>query len=73
MSIAALSVLAHLANPREGLHAGIGYVTPDDEHEGCGPAIRKARKDGLEASRAKRIAYHRNRHQHKPPELPDAD
>jgi hypothetical protein len=25
------------------LHAGIGYVTPDDEHEGRGPAIRRAR------------------------------
>ena len=24
------------------LHAGIGYVTPNDEHEGRGPAIRKA-------------------------------
>ena len=32
------------------LHAGIGYVTPDDEHEGRGPAIRKARKDGLVAA-----------------------
>ena len=26
------------------LHAGIGYVTPDDEHEGRGPAIRRARR-----------------------------
>ena len=25
------------------LHAGIGYVTPNDEHQGRGPAIRKAR------------------------------
>jgi transposase InsO family protein len=24
------------------LHAGIGYVTPDDEHEGRGPEIRRA-------------------------------
>ncbi|MEI2785473.1 MAG: integrase core domain-containing protein [Candidatus Nanopelagicales bacterium] len=30
------------------LHAGIGYVTPDDEHEGRGEAIRKAREAGLE-------------------------
>jgi transposase InsO family protein len=30
------------------LHAGIGYVTPDDEHEGRGQAIRKARRAGLE-------------------------
>ena len=26
------------------LHAGIGYVTPNDEHEGRGPPIRKARE-----------------------------
>lgn len=45
------------------LHAGIGYVTPDDEHEGRGPAIRKARRKGLDAARAKRIAYHRKQHQ----------
>jgi transposase InsO family protein len=28
------------------LHAGIGYVTPDDEHQGRGQAIRKAREAG---------------------------
>jgi transposase InsO family protein len=41
------------------LHAGIGYVTPNDEHEGRGPAIRKARQAGLEQARLQRIAYHR--------------
>jgi putative transposase len=41
------------------LHAGIGYVTPDDEHQGRGPAIRKARQAGLEQARLRRIAYHR--------------
>jgi putative transposase len=41
------------------LHAGIGYVTPDDEHHGRGDAIRRARRDGLEAARAARIAYRR--------------
>jgi len=41
------------------LHAGIGYVTPNDEHEGRGPAIRKAREAGLEQARLRRIAYHR--------------
>ena len=45
------------------LHAGIGYVTPDDEHEGRGPAIRKARRDGLERARQNRIAYHRQQRQ----------
>jgi transposase InsO family protein len=41
------------------LHAGIGYVTPDDEHEGRGPRIRAARKRGLKPARWARIAYHR--------------
>jgi putative transposase len=41
------------------LHAGIGYVTPDDEHEGRGAAIRKARQAGLEAARLRRLTYHR--------------
>lgn len=41
------------------LHAGIGYVTPDDEHEGRGEAIRKARREGLRAARQARIAYRR--------------
>jgi putative transposase len=43
------------------LHAGIGYVTPDDEHEGRGPAIRKARQAGLHRARGLRIAHHRSR------------
>jgi len=43
------------------LHAGIGYVTPDDEHEGRGEAIRKAREAGLEQARQARLAYHRGR------------
>jgi putative transposase len=41
------------------LHAGIGYVTPEDEHEGRGPRIRAARKRGLRQARWARIAYHR--------------
>ncbi len=45
------------------LHAGIGYVTPNDEHEGRGPAIRKARQQGLDWARRKRIAYHRKQRQ----------
>ena len=40
----------------ERLHEAIGYVTPDDEHEGRGPAIRQARIDGMNAARARRIA-----------------
>jgi len=41
------------------LNAGIGYVTPDDEHEGRGDAIRKARREGILHARKRRIAYHR--------------
>jgi hypothetical protein len=37
------------------LHAGIGYVTPDDEHEGRGEALRQARRDGLDRARLARI------------------
>jgi putative transposase len=41
------------------LHAGIGYVTPDDEHYGRADAIRQARRDGLAAAREARITYRR--------------
>jgi putative transposase len=47
---------------RVRLHAGIGYVTPNDEHEGRGPAIRHARRVGLARAREQRIAYHRTTH-----------
>jgi hypothetical protein len=49
------------------LHAGIGYVTPDDEHEGRDQAIRKAREAGLEEARLRRLAYHRSRRPSAPP------
>jgi putative transposase len=42
------------------LHASIGYVTPDDEHEGRGDAIRQQRRDGLTQARENRIAYRRS-------------
>jgi transposase InsO family protein len=41
------------------LHEGIGYVTPDDEHEGRGETIRKARRDGLERAAQARKTWHR--------------
>lgn len=44
------------------LHAGIGYVTPADEHSGRGAAIRHARRVGLARAREQRIAYHRGTH-----------
>jgi putative transposase len=48
------------------LHQGIGCVCPNDEHEGRGDAIRKARQAGLETSRLRRLAWHR-RHRHEQP------
>ena len=41
------------------LHASIGYVTPDDEHHGRGPGIRRARAAGLKRARIERIKQNR--------------
>ena len=57
-------VRAHYNEVR--LHAGVGYVTPNDEHEGRGPAIRKARQAGLENARQRRLAFHRRARQDRP-------
>jgi hypothetical protein len=48
------------------LHASIGYVTPDDEHEGRGEAIRQARLRGLATARQARIDYRRNPTENQP-------
>jgi hypothetical protein len=69
---------AELASVREQynsvrLHAGIGYVTPNDEHEGRGEQIRKARQAGLEQARLRRIAYHRANPTTTPPPTPEHD
>lgn len=46
------------------LHEAISYVTPDDEHEGRGDAIRRARRHGLKnADRKRRIWHRKNRNQ----------
>jgi putative transposase len=54
---AELAVVRHDYNTIR-LHAGIGYVTPADEHDGRGPRIRAARKRGLRHARWARITYH---------------
>ncbi len=43
------------------LHASIGYVTPDDEHHGRGPGIRRARAAGMRRAQAERIKQNRAR------------
>ena len=41
------------------LHEAIGYVTPDDEHQGRGDAIRAARTAGLQRADTRRRLWHR--------------
>jgi transposase InsO family protein len=48
------------------LHAGIGYVTPNDEHDGRGDQIRQARRDGMTRARLARIAYRRTSRENQP-------
>jgi putative transposase len=48
------------------LHQGIGYVTPEDEHTGRGPAIRAARRAGLQAAHEARVAFRRHLRQDHP-------
>jgi len=43
------------------LHASIGYVTPNDEHHGRGPQIRRARIAGLKRAHAERIKQNQRR------------
>ncbi|MDX2344434.1 MAG: integrase core domain-containing protein [Acidimicrobiia bacterium] len=42
------------------LHEAIGYVTPDDEHHGRGPTIRRARATGMKNAHRQRINHSRN-------------
>ena len=43
------------------LHEALDYVTPDDEHQGRGQAIRKARQAGLEQARRQRLEWNRTK------------
>jgi len=47
------------------LHAGLGYVTPDQAHTGKGPLIRAARTTGLAWAKKRRITYNRNNHKNR--------
>ncbi len=51
-------VRKHYNNTR--LHENIGYVTPNDEHQGHGEAIRQARIDGLDKANHDRRNHNRN-------------
>lgn len=62
-------VRAHYNGVR--LHQGIGYVCPNDEHEGRGEAIRKARQAGLEHARLQRLAHHRQQRENDRKQGPD--
>ena len=42
------------------LHEAIGYVTPNDEHDGRGDTIRAARTDGMRTADQRRRAWHRS-------------
>jgi transposase InsO family protein len=48
------------------LHEGVGYVTPEDEHQGRGEAIRAARRAGLDAAHRTRVATRRQPRQDHP-------
>jgi len=50
------------------LHAGIGYLIPDNEHTGRGEAIRQARRDRLAATRTARTPYRRTQQETTPGE-----
>jgi transposase InsO family protein len=40
-------------------HSSLGYVRPNEEHEGLGNIIRKQRKDNLAKAQLARLAYYR--------------
>ncbi len=47
------------------LHSGIGYVTPEDEHQGKGKQIRQRRNEGLKQAKKTRLAYNRKQRENR--------
>ncbi len=39
-------------------HSSLGYVRPNEEHEGLGNAIRQGRSDNLSSARKMRLAFY---------------
>jgi hypothetical protein len=39
-------------------HSALGYVRPNDEHEGLGDIIRKERKENLKVASKERLEYY---------------
>ena len=64
---AELDIARHDYNTRR-LHASLGYVTPDDEHQGRGErGVRlSSTRRGLNRAPLTRIAYHRNNKPNQP-------
>ena len=47
-------------------HSSLGYVRPNDEHEGRGSAIRQKRRDNLKLAAQKRHAYNKSKKEEVP-------
>lgn len=63
---AEITATARAIPPENRLHEGVGYVTPEDEHTGRGPAIRARREAGMRAAHQTRVATRRQLRQDHP-------
>jgi len=52
-------------------HAGIGYVTSDDEHAGLGESARQGRRDGLDGAASTGLPTTARRVELNPPRGPE--
>jgi len=62
---------AHSAQSSSRLTDERVSLKPNDEHQGRGEAIRKARQAGLEQARNRRFAWHRQQRQNQPHQDPN--